>query len=125
MLAKFIEAHERGDAVAAVAMMREDITTTMPPDPLALRGKAAIAPLLDIAFGPAGLGTWRVVPAPANRQPAAASYLRRPGDHFYRAFKLDVLRVVDGQVAETVVFDAKLFGAHGLPEVWSKALRDQ
>lgn len=33
----------------------------------------------------------------------------------------DALRVVDGQVAETVVFDAKLFGAFGLPEVWSKS----
>ena len=110
--------------MAAAAMMREDIVTTMPPDPVAVRGKAAMAPLLDIAFGPAGLGTWRVVPAPANRQPAAASYLRRPGDHLYRAFKLDVLRVVDGQVAETTVFDAKLFGAFGLPEVWSGELRD-
>ena len=80
--------------------------------------------MLDTAFGPTGLGTWRVVPAPANRQPAAASYLRRPGDHVYRAYKLDVLRVVEGQLAETTVFDASLFGAFGLPEIWSEAMRD-
>jgi hypothetical protein len=42
----------------------------------------------------------------------------------YRAYKLDVLRVVDGQVAETTTFDATLFGAFGLPELWSQDLHD-
>ena len=53
----------------------------------------------------------------ANRQPAAACYLRRPGDTVFRAFKLDVLRVEDGQVAETTTFGSELFPAFGLPEV--------
>jgi RNA polymerase sigma-70 factor (TIGR02960 family) len=123
-LRRFIEVHERGDAVATAALMRDDIVATMPPEPQVLRGKAAIAPLFDIAFGPTGLGTWRLVPVGANRQPAAASYLRRPGEQLYRAFKLDVLRVVGGRVAETTTFDAALFDAFGLPEVWSEALRD-
>jgi RNA polymerase sigma-70 factor (TIGR02960 family) len=123
VLRHFIEIHERGDAVAARAMMRDDIVITMPPDPQVVRGKAAMTPLLDAAFGPTGLGTWRLVPIGANRQPAAASYLRRPGDQLYRAFKIDVLRAVDGQMAEATVFDAALFGAFGLPEVWSDELR--
>ena len=117
-LRRFIDIHERGDAAAAAALMRADIVATMPPQPGVYRGRAAIAPLLDIAFGPAGLGQWRLVPAGANRQPAAASYLRRPGDGQFRAYKLDVLRVVDGQVAETTTFDATLFPAFGLPGIW-------
>ena len=61
------------------------------------------------------------MPASANRQPAAASYLRRPGDDRYRAFKIDVLRVADGKIAATTVFDATLFAAFGLPDVWTPA----
>jgi ketosteroid isomerase-like protein len=32
-----------------------------------------------------------------------------------RAFKLDVLRVEDGKIAEITTFDASLFPAFGLP----------
>ena len=39
------------------------------------------------------MGEWRLVPTRANRMPAAASYLRRPGETEFRAFKIDVLRV--------------------------------
>ena len=40
-----------------------------------------------------GKETGGCVPTAANRMPAAASYLRRPGDSEFRAFKIDVLRV--------------------------------
>jgi hypothetical protein len=61
------------------------------------------------------MGQWRLVPTHANRMPAAASYLRRPGDGQYRAFKLDVLRIAGGAIAETTTFDARMFAAFGLP----------
>jgi RNA polymerase sigma-70 factor (TIGR02960 family) len=125
VLRRFIDFHERGDGVAAAAMMRDDIVTTMPPDPNAVLGKAAMAPLIEHAFGPTGLGSWKLVPVGTNRQPAAASYLCRPGETGYRAFKLDVLRVVDSQIAETTVFDASMFGELGLPEYWSADLRQR
>lgn len=119
-LRRYIDVHERGDAAAARAMMRADIVATMPPQPMIYRGRAAMQPLLEIAFGregAGGMGEWRVRPTAANRLPAAACYLRRPGDTRFRAFKLDVLRVDGGQVAETTTFDSALFGAFGLPEV--------
>ena len=47
--------------------------------------------------------------------PAAASYYREPGDATFRPFKLDVLRVRAGQIAEITTFDATLFAAFGLP----------
>ena len=49
--------------------------------------------------------------------PAAASYLRRPGDSEFRAFKLDVLRIEDGAVAEITTFGPALLPAFGLPDV--------
>ena len=60
-------------------------------------------------------GDWRLVPTLANRMPTAASYLRRPGDSEFRAFKFDVLRVEDGAIAEITTFGAGLFPAFGLP----------
>jgi hypothetical protein len=115
LLAGFIDAHERADAEAAVALMREDIRITMPPHPFLYDGIEAIRPLLG-----AGLrehGEWRLVRTAANRMPAAASYLRAPGDTEFRAFKVDVLRVAGGKIAEVTTFDATLFEAFGLPRV--------
>ena len=45
---------------------------------------------------------------------AAASYLRRPGDSVFRAFKFDVMRIEAGAIAEITTFNADLFGAFGL-----------
>jgi RNA polymerase sigma-70 factor (ECF subfamily) len=50
----------------------------------------------------------------ANRMPTAASYLRRPGDAQFRAFKLDVLRIEEGTIAEITTFGTALFAAFGL-----------
>jgi RNA polymerase sigma-70 factor (TIGR02960 family) len=116
LLAGFIAAHEAGDAEASVAIMREDIRVTMPPQPMVFDGRDSIAPLLDTAFGPDGMGDWRLVPVRANRMPAAASYLRKRGETQWRAFKFDLLHVEDGGVAEITTFDATLF-EFGLPLV--------
>ena len=62
----------------------------------------------------AAMGDWRLFPVAANRMPAAASYLRRPGDSQFRAFKLDVMRVEEGLIAEVTTFGAELFPAFGL-----------
>jgi RNA polymerase sigma-70 factor (TIGR02960 family) len=115
LLDRFIDAHERGDAVAAVAIAAQDIRVTMPPNPFSFDGLAAIAPLLERAFGEERDGDWRLVPTRANRMPAAASYLRRPGDSEFRAFKLDVLRIDHDLIAEITTFGPGLFPAFDLP----------
>ena len=84
----------------------------MPPHCLLYEGSTSIAPLLERAFGDDG--DWRLVPTLANRMPTAASYLRRPGDSEFRAFKFDVLRIEDGAIAEITTFGAELFPAFGL-----------
>jgi RNA polymerase sigma-70 factor (TIGR02960 family) len=118
LLKGFIDAHERGDAAAAIAMVREDIRITMPPNPFLYEGRTAMGTLLERAFGPEQPGDWLLVPTLANRMPAAASYLRAHGDDEFRAFKLDVLRVEDELVAEVTTFGHALFPQFGLPATW-------
>jgi RNA polymerase sigma-70 factor (TIGR02960 family) len=113
LLEAFIDAHERADAAAAAALARDDIRVTMPPHPWCFEGLEAIRPMLE--EGLTAPGEWRLVPTWANRQPTAASYLRAPGDTEFRAFKLDVLRVEGGRIAEITTFGATLFPAFGLP----------
>jgi RNA polymerase sigma-70 factor (ECF subfamily) len=113
LLEAFIDAHERADAAAAAALARDDIRVTMPPHPWCFEGLEAIRPMLE--EGLTGPGEWRLVPTWANRQPTAASYLKAPGDTEFRAFKLDVLRVEGGRIAEITTFGATLFPAFGLP----------
>ena len=112
LLASFIDAHERGDYALAVSIASEDLRVTMPPNPFFYEGIASIGPLMQGALND---GEWRLVPTLANRMPTAASYLRRPGDTEFRAFKFDVLRVVDGRIAEITTFGTELFPAFGLP----------
>jgi RNA polymerase sigma-70 factor (TIGR02960 family) len=115
LLEQFIDAHERCDAAAAIAIAAQDLRITMPPLPLCFEGLEAIAPLLERGLGEEREGDWRLVPTLANRMPAAASYLRRPGDSEFRAYKFDVLRIENGVIAEITTFNAGLFPTFGLP----------
>ncbi|WAL63528.1 RNA polymerase subunit sigma-70 [Amycolatopsis cynarae] len=112
VLTRFIEAHERGDAEAAVAISAPGLRIAMPPRPEVFTGARALIPLLGRAVAE---GEWRLVPSAANRMPTAASYLRRPGDGRFRAFKFDVLQVEGGLISEITTFGAELFPAFGLP----------
>src|SRR6201994_4912833 len=75
VLRRFIEAHDRGDATAARALMRADIVPPIPPQPMVSRGRAAMEPLLHQAFAPpadGGMGEWRGLAAPPHPAPAPA-----------------------------------------------------
>lgn len=87
----------------------------MPPYPYLFEGSDGLGTLLERAFGPDREGDWRLLPTAVNRMPAAASYLRRPGDTVFRPFKLDVLRVQGGLIAEITTFGPAPFPTLGLP----------
>jgi RNA polymerase sigma-70 factor (ECF subfamily) len=111
LLHRFIAAHERADFAGQAELLREDVVITMPPNPMRYVGLADVAELQETAKG---MGEWKLVPIAANRMPAAASYLRAPGDDTFRAFKLDVLRIEGDRIAEVTTFNADLFEAFGL-----------
>ena len=116
LLRRYMDAHARADAPALVAMMREDVRFTMPPQPIRYEGRAEVGGFLTEALRTAG--EFRLVPTTANRMPAAANYLLAPGDTRFRALSLDVLRFVGGQLAEITTFEPSLFVYFGLPEIW-------
>ena len=87
----------------------------MPPDLFLFDGLASIVAAPRARVWTERDGDWRLVPTRANRMPTAASYLRRPGDSEFRAFKFDVLRIEDGAIAEITTFGSALFPAFGLP----------
>jgi RNA polymerase sigma-70 factor (ECF subfamily) len=84
----------------------------MPPHPFLYDGLDAIRPLMET--GLRDHGVWRLLPTRANRMPAAANYLRAPGDTVFRAFKIDVLRCEGDRIAEITTFPSTLFPQFGL-----------
>jgi RNA polymerase sigma-70 factor (TIGR02960 family) len=118
LVARFIDAHERCDTAAAMAIASADIRITMPPLPYCFTGPESLKPLVADA---ATMGTWRLIPVAANRMPAAASYLLRPGDTEFRAFKFDVMRMENGAIAEITTFDNEMFPAFGLDPVLKRS----
>lgn len=107
-----------GDFRVMAELLREDVLVTMPPNPLWFSGRDTFLEFVGKSFDPASptyFGEWKHLPARANRLPAAAGYVRRPGTRVYRAQVLDVLRIEDGKVAEITAFEPHLFPAFGLP----------
>jgi len=116
---RYMDAHGRRDFAAMAELLREDARLTMPPTPSWFEGRAAITALfaswLDPG-SPAYVGEVQRIVIGANRQPACAGYLRRPGDSQYRPLGLEVLRIEDGKLAESTMFvSPELFPAFGLP----------
>lgn len=119
ILEVFIDIHQGSDPARAAALLSEDVRVTMPPAPQFYRGRDQVLELMRGGTGPAGPGEWRLVGTRANRLPAAASYLRPWDGAEFRAFKVDVIDVRDGLIAQITTFDAALFDAFGLPRTLS------
>jgi RNA polymerase sigma-70 factor (ECF subfamily) len=91
---------------ALASLLREDAVFAMPPTPGVTRGRDAIVELWAPALaGPSALGEFLVAPVSVNRQPAAASYARKPGESAFRAVGLDVLRIEGGMIVDIVAFE--------------------
>jgi RNA polymerase sigma-70 factor, ECF subfamily len=114
LLRRYMAAHEHGDVDALAGILREDVRASAPPLPLWYDGRDS---LLASTRRRAMPGRLRYLATMANRQPAAASYARRPGESVYRPMGIDVLRIEDGLVAEVTAFlRPELFPVFGLPE---------
>jgi RNA polymerase sigma-70 factor (ECF subfamily) len=117
LLERYLDAHHRSDIAALVRLLRHDVRFSMPPQPGLVVGRDVLAGYFAEAFDVRVTGDFRLVPTRANRQPAAANYVRAPGDIEFRALALDVLRVEGGAIAEITAFEPHLFAAFGLPLV--------
>jgi RNA polymerase sigma-70 factor (ECF subfamily) len=119
LLERYMDATDRADVAALTALLRDEVRLTMPPYPTWFQGREDVATAFALSADPASptyLGEFRTVATAANRQPAVAAYVRRPGESEYRALGLDVLRLDGDLVIEITRFvTADLFPAFGLP----------
>ncbi len=76
IVAKFVRAYESADLDALVALLTDDVFSSMPPIPLEYQGRDAVARLCASVLRPGR--RFDLVPARANGQPAFGAYLRAP-----------------------------------------------
>ena len=110
----YVDAHNRGDVAGILELLSEDVRISMPPE-APCRGLAQAEQLFTHLLGPAGPGTWTLVPTRANGSPAVANYVQGPGEPEGRALSIDVLRVRGGRIAGIHCFlGVEAFAAFGL-----------
>ena len=112
---RYVDAWERADVDAVVAMLAQDATFSMPPNAMWLRGRVAIADFLP--RGPLSRQR-RFVPIPgANGQVAFATYIWEPGLGRFRPNSVHLLTLRGTEIAEVTAFlDRAVFRWFGLPE---------
>lgn len=121
LLKRFIAAYENGDPAAVAQLLREDAQAIMPPYTLWFDNRASIIRALSLSMDPASphcIGRFRMRPVRANRRPAVATYLRRPGEDGFRWFGISVLTVEDGLITAMAAFESVPAAAWDLPETW-------
>ena len=95
-------------------MLRHDVRLAISPQVGEWNGQQDVGDALR--EGMTALGRWRVLPVMANGQPAAAGYLRRPGQTAFSPFVLTVLRIEHGRLLDIAAFELpSMFAAFGLP----------
>ncbi len=109
----YVDAWERRDTPALVALLAEDATFSMPPDPALFHGTDAIgAFLVEAPF----THRWRLIPTRANGQLAFGCYRWVNGQ--WKADSVDVLTMRDDKIERITAFhQPHVLGQLGLPAV--------
>jgi RNA polymerase sigma-70 factor (TIGR02960 family) len=107
VLKSYIDAHERNDLDGLTALLRHDLRFAMLPESgtVITTAEDAVDGWVSGGLFQPGHDDWRGVATTVNRMPAAALYLRTPGDPEHRLFAIALLHVVDGRIAELTGFD--------------------
>ena len=114
IVARFVDAWERADVDAVVAMLTADAAMTMPPLPTWYRGREAIAAFLE-ADALTSDKRWRVVPVRANGQLAFAKYRWDQERDAFAAHSLSVCTLDRERIADFTTFlDPELLPRFGL-----------
>ncbi|MEU4511143.1 RNA polymerase subunit sigma-70 [Nonomuraea wenchangensis] len=117
----YMDAHERNDLDGLTALLRDDLRFAMLPDPgnVVVTAKDAVDGWVSSGLFQRGYDDWRCIATTVNRMPAAALYLRTPGEPEHRLFNIAVLHIADGRIAELTGFDATDKPWLGLPPTLS------
>ena len=111
LLERYVDAVERWDIDALVALLHEDATLTMPPHVLWLQGSATIGRWLGDRHPEI-----RALPTAANGSPAFGLYQASQPGGPYEPSQLDVIQVSAGRITAIHAFiDPNLFPLFDLP----------
>ena len=119
---RYMDAWERGDVDAVVALLAEDATIAMPPMASWYRGADVVVFISDWAFSGRlydmeGDRRVRVLPARANGQPAIGTYAWNEEAGRFLPTVLQVLTFDGARIADITGFvDPSAFARFGLPE---------
>jgi RNA polymerase sigma-70 factor (ECF subfamily) len=102
----YVDAWERHDVEAVVAMLTEDATFAMPPLRTWFGGKEAIEIFLS-GWPLSGRWRWRPVRSQANGQPALGFYSWDAGQRAYLPFALNVLTFRGPRISDVTAFVAR------------------
>jgi RNA polymerase sigma-70 factor, ECF subfamily len=118
LLQRFVVAWEGADLDGLAALLKEDAILSMPPWRQWYLGREAIRAFIAWAWRANGLGSFRLVPTAANRQPAFAQYHRGPDGAQWQAHAIWLPTLQDREIATLTGFiNPGLFAALGLPVV--------
>ena len=124
LLDRYVALWEQDDLPGFVALLREDAWLTMPPFPVWVQGRAAIATLFQTPPFTAAPSR-RLRPLRANGSPACGLYKWETETGVYQLFGLAVLEVVDDQIAHLVAFlDRESFSFFALPLTLPRLVKD-
>ncbi len=115
LLGRYATAFETADVAGLIRLLRDDAVFEMPPLPTWYAGRESVGRFLAarVLRRP---GSFRMIPAAANGQPAFAAY-PRGNDGIYRAHAVQVLTITRSGLSRVVSFnDSGLFAAFGLPD---------
>jgi RNA polymerase sigma-70 factor, ECF subfamily len=116
LVQRYIDAFERNDVDAVVALLTDDATHAMPPTPTWYSGREAIAAFYA-AEPLSGQRQWRHLPTRVNGQPAVGCYSRDGDQGSFSAHVLDVLTLRGPRIAAITSFvDVDAFRIVGLPD---------
>ena len=101
LVSRFVDAWDRADVPAIVAMLSEDASFTMPPLPTWIRGRDHIAAFLTARIF---RWTWRFEVTTANGQPAMAGRRRNPVSGRYELGVLTVITFSDELISAITAF---------------------
>jgi RNA polymerase sigma-70 factor, ECF subfamily len=110
LVARFVDAWDRADVAAIVAMLSEDASFSMPPLPTWFRGRDDIAAFMS---GRIFRSAWRFEVTSASGQPAMLGRRHDPGSGRYELRALTVLTFEGERIAAMTAFlDPGVIGRH-------------
>jgi hypothetical protein len=119
IVAKFTSAYESADLDALVALLTDDVFTSMPPIPFEYEGRDGVTRFLASLFA-VGRRV-ELVPTRANGQPAFGAYLRTPSGS-RPATGLITITCAGDRICATSRFEPSVFPWFGLPPTISRLI---